>query len=59
MRAGGTKAALNSVNSVPALREAMVGAASPSAVARLSPAVNNQLVTWQPCAWQPEFVLGQ
>lgn len=59
MRAGGTKAALNSVISVPALRKAMVGDASPGAVARLSPAVNSQLVTRQPHAWQPEFVLGQ
>lgn len=59
MRAGGTKAALNSVISVPALRKAMVGVASPGVVARLSPAVNSQPVTWQPHAWQPEFVLGQ
>lgn len=59
MRAGGTKVALNSVIKVPALRKAMVDAASPGAVARLSPAVNSRPVTRQPHAWQPEFVLGQ
>lgn len=55
MRAGGTKAALNSVISVPALRKAMVAAVSPGAVARLRPVVNSRLVTRQPHAWQPEF----